>query len=59
MENILKYIIIFVVSIILIVLGINTFVIVSTRKNIITEDEAKKLEKVDCIVVLGCRNKRR
>lgn len=42
---------------VLAVLGINGYVINSTKKQILSEEEAATLEDVDCIVVLGCQVK--
>ena len=53
MLKFLKYILIIIIIIILIVLGINLFVIASTKENIITEDEAKQIKDIDCIIILG------
>ena len=36
------------------VLALNFIVIGSTRSQVISVDEAAKLEDVDCIIVLGC-----
>ena len=56
----------FVVAIVLLALGIlgaiivlciNGYVINSTKKQILTEEEAAALQDVDCIVVLGCQVK--
>ncbi len=38
-----------------IVLGINWFVLISTKKQIISNNDYAKLENVDCIVVLGAK----
>lgn len=53
MSKILKYILVLIIIIILIALGINLFVIASTKENIITEDEAKEIGNIDCIIILG------
>lgn len=57
MNKTLKRIIIGMIVIILIVfialLGINFFVIAKTKNKILTEEQAKELEDVDCILVLG------
>lgn len=37
------------------VLGIDAFVVLSTRDQILTQEEAADLEDVDCIIVLGCK----
>lgn len=42
---------------VLAVLGINGYVIGSTKNQILSEEEAAKLQDVDCIVVLGCQVK--
>lgn len=38
-----------------VVLGINGYVVASTREQILTPEEAASLTDVDCILVLGCR----
>lgn len=53
MLKFLKYILIITIIIILVALGINLFVIASTKENIITEDEAKEIKDIDCILILG------
>lgn len=53
MLKFLKYILIIIIIIILVALGINLFVIASTKENIITEDEAKEIKDIDCILILG------
>lgn len=55
-EEVLKYgiIVIFVIVVIaVIVLGINLYVRLSTKKQIIKEDEYSNLSNVDCIIILG------
>ena len=56
----------FIVAIVLLALGvlgaivvlcINGYVVNSTKGQILTEEEAAKLQDVDCIVVLGCQVK--
>ena len=47
------FIIIFIIVIILLILGINIFVVFSTKNNIITEESAKDLKDIDCILILG------
>ncbi len=37
-----------------IVFGINGYVVLSTKKKILSAERASKLENVDCILVLGC-----
>lgn len=41
----------------IIVLCINSYVVSSTKDQILTEEEAAKLQDVDCIIVLGCQVK--
>lgn len=53
MRKVIKYIIILVVIVILIILGINSYVKISTQKQIINKDEYSKLYDIDCIIVLG------
>ena len=52
-KKILMFIIIFIILIILLILGINIFVVFSTKNNIITEESAKDLKDIDCILILG------
>lgn len=37
------------------VLAVNAHVVLRTRSNILTAEEASALEQVDCVLVLGCR----
>lgn len=57
MNKTLKRVIIGMIVILLIVfvalLGINFFVIAKTKNKILTEEQAKELEDVDCILILG------
>lgn len=53
MKKVIRYIIILVVIVILIILGINSYVKISTKKQIINKDEYSKLYDIDCIIVLG------
>lgn len=57
MNKTLKRIVISMIVIILVILvallGINFFVIAKTKNKILTEEQAKALEDVDCILVLG------
>ena len=53
MKKVLKYGIIVIIVIAIIVLGINLFVRMSTRKQILKENEYKELSDIDCIIVLG------
>ena len=50
---ILKYGIIVLVIIAVVVLGINLYVRLSTKKQIIKKDEYSNLSDVDCIIILG------
>ena len=47
------YVIIILIIILLIILGINLFVVFSTQARIISEDEIKREENIDCILILG------
>ena len=53
MKIILKYGIVVIIIIAIIVLGINLYVRLSAKKQIIKEDEYKELSDVDCIIILG------
>lgn len=53
MKKVLKYGIIVIVAIAIIVLGINLYVRLSTKKQIIKENEYSNLPDVDCIIILG------
>ncbi len=44
----------FMILIMLVTSGINTFVWASTKDRILTEEQAAQLEDVECILVLGC-----
>ena len=39
------------------VLGVDAFVVLSTRDRVITAEEAAEIDGVDCIIVLGCKVK--
>ena len=52
-KNILKFGIIVIVVLIVLVFGINFYVVASTKKQIIKENEYSKLLDMDCIVILG------
>lgn len=45
--------VIIILAILIVLLAINFFVVGSTKSKILTEEEASKLENVDCIIVLG------
>lgn len=51
--KIVKYLLIIVLLFIVGVLGVNFYVVLSNKDKIITVEEAKTLEDVDCILVLG------
>lgn len=53
MKKVLKYIIIFIITIAIIILGINLYVILSTKKQIIEEEKYTELSDIDCIIILG------
>lgn len=53
MKKVLKYIIIFIIIIAIIILGINLYVILSTKKQIIEEEKYTELSDIDCIIILG------
>lgn len=53
MGKIMKYIIILVIVMILMVSGINLYVKITTKKQIITLEECANIGKFDCIIVLG------
>ena len=53
MKKVVKYVVIIILIISIIVLGINFYVKVSTKNQIIEESEYSKLANVDCIIVLG------
>ncbi len=52
-KNILKFGIIVIVILIVLVFGINFYVVASTKKQILKENEYSKLLDMDCIVILG------
>lgn len=53
MKKVLKYIIIFIIIIAIIILGINLYIILSTKKQIIKKEDYTKLSDIDCIIILG------
>ena len=53
MKKVLKYIIIFIILIAIIILGINLYIILSTKKQIIKKEDYTKLSDIDCIIILG------
>ena len=52
-KNILKFGIIVIVVLIVLIFGINFYVKLSTKKQIIKESEYSKLSDIDCIIILG------
>lgn len=53
MKKIIKYVVIFLIIMILIVLAINFYVKLSTKKQIIENNDYSNLEDIDCIIILG------
>ena len=53
MKKVIMYVIMFLVIIGLAVLGINLYVKMSTKKQIVEENDYSKLKDIDCILVLG------
>lgn len=53
MRKVIKYMAIGIVVIVIIILAINIYIKLTTKKQIKNEEEAKQLENVDCILVLG------
>ena len=53
MKKVLKYGIIVIVVLIVLIFGINFYVRLSTKKQIIKESEYSKLSDIDCIIILG------
>lgn len=53
MKRIIIGMIIVVLVVLIILLGINFFVIAKTKNKILNEEQAKELEDVDCILILG------
>ena len=53
MKKIIKYIAILGLIIIVLVLGVNLYVKLSTKKRILQEEDYTKLKKIDCILILG------
>ncbi len=53
MKKVIKYIAIAVAVIVIIILTINFYIKLTTKNRIKSEEEAEKLENVDCILVLG------
>ena len=53
MKKVLKYGIIVIVVIAIIILGINIYVRLSTKNQIIEEDKYSNLSDIDCIIILG------
>lgn len=53
MKKVIMYVIIFLAIIGLAVLGINLYVKMSTKKQIVVENDYSKFEEIECILVLG------
>lgn len=53
MKKVIKYVMIILIIIMTIVLGINFYVKISTKKQIITNNDFSDLSDIDCILVLG------
>lgn len=53
MRKVIKYMLIVISIIVILILGINFFVVYSSHQNILSEEEAAHLENVDCILILG------
>ena len=55
MNKMLKYIFLAMIIIIVLVIVINLIIILSTKERIIDEESAKKIDNIDCILILGAR----
>ena len=53
MKKVMIYVIIFLVILLFVVLGINLYVKLSTKEQIVAGEDSSKLEDIDCILVLG------
>lgn len=53
MKKIIKYVVIVLIIMILIVLAINFYVKLSTKKQIIENNDYSSLDDIDCIIILG------
>lgn len=53
MKRVMVYLIVIIVVILVCVFGINAYVKISTKNQIIQENEYDKLSDIDCIIVLG------
>lgn len=53
MKKVIKYIVIVIAIILIIALGINFYVKISTKNQIINENDYTKLSDIDCIIILG------
>ena len=53
MKKVMVYLMIIIVVILVCVFGINAYVKISTKDQIIRENEYDKLSDIDCIIVLG------
>ena len=53
MKKISKYVLIIIIITVVIGIAINLYVKLSTKKQIIKENEYEKLSDIDCIIILG------
>ena len=53
MKKILIYILAIIIILIIAILGINTYVKISTKKQLITDNEYSSIKDIDCIIILG------
>ena len=53
MKKVMVYLIIIIVIILACVFGINAYVKISTKNQIIQENEYDNLSDIDCIIILG------
>lgn len=52
-KKVLKYVTIAIIIIAVIIISINSYVKITTQKQIIQEDDIKNLSDIDCIIILG------
>lgn len=53
MKKVIKYIVTIIIITLIIVLGINFYIKISTKNQIIDENDYTKLSDIDCIIILG------
>lgn len=53
MRKVMVYLVIIIVVILVCVFGINAYVKISTKNQIIQENEYDNLSDIDCIIILG------